>query len=152
MFSLYSLTMFILFVYFAFFLEHFYTFFEDLFLIIAFLSFISIVFQILSTISSTYFVERAQYIRTLYFKLFARRQEAIHKNIELLDSLYLKNDKKFISQYAALFYLKFMLNIKLQKEIQHIIDQTAAQALFIELQKELTKSLLQRLELKYKKK
>jgi len=91
--------------------------------------------------SHTYFAERAEYIRVLYKKLFLRRKEAIIKNMITLNTIYLQNDSKFIQQYAALLYLKTQLLIKIDKEQAIVVDNTAAQNLFIDLQKELTQEL-----------
>jgi hypothetical protein len=50
------------------------------------------------------------------------------------------------------FILKFIFNLKLQKEIEQIINQTAVQLVFIDFQKQFTKNILARLLIKYKKK
>jgi hypothetical protein len=133
--------MFILFVYFAFFLHTFAIFFEDLFLILAFILFLIVIFELISTSTTTYFAERADYIRSLYAKLFTRRKEAVTKNKLLVKHLYIEQDKHIISQYAALFYLKHLFNVKLCKEIEIKANQTAIQTLFIEKQQTLTKNL-----------
>lgn len=138
MFSLYNFIMVTLFVYFALFLHTFALFFEDLFLIIAFILFLVVIFQLIATGSTTYFAERANYIRLLYAKLFIRRKEAITKNKLLIKQLYLEQDNNIIPQYAALFYLKHAFNIKVFKEIEIKAQQTAAQSLFIEKQQQLT--------------
>jgi signal transduction histidine kinase len=141
MFSLYNIIMAILFVYFALFLNSFFLFFEDLFLIIAFLSFLTIIFYTTSAMFNTYFAERANYIKSLYLKLFLRRKEAIVKNMSLLDALYVKEKNDFIYQYAALFYLKTIYIIKLYKTQEILLNNTAAQQLFIEIQKDITREL-----------
>lgn len=152
MFSLYNLVIFISFVYFAFFLEHFFVFFEDLFLIFAFITFISIIFFTISNAASAYFATRASFIKTLYAKLFLRRKEAVIKNIALLEHIYIKQDHKFIPQYAALIYLRYVTAIKLQKEIERAVEITAAQNIFIEIQKQVTHNLQTRASAKYMKK
>lgn len=152
MFSLYNLVILISFVYFSFFLEHFFVFFEDLFLIFAFITFISIVFLFISNATTTYFAARANYIKGLYLKLFQRRKEAVKKNMASLEYIYIKQDPKFIRQYAALVYLRYISTIKMQKEIEIIVNTTAAQNIFIEIQKQLTNELQSQIIKKYAKK
>lgn len=69
-------------------------------------------------------------------QLFDRRKEAIIKNKFLLDTLFLKQDKNIIAQFAALFYLRFVSTLKLQKEIELVINRTAAQACFQDIHKQ----------------
>jgi len=102
--------------------------------------FISIVFKLINTASSAYFAERATFIPSLYTKLFSRRKEAILKNIKLITIVY-KPRNDFITQYSALIYLKLVLAVKVYKEQQLALNNTAAQQLFIDSQKELTKQL-----------
>lgn len=151
MFSKYTIVNFILFVYFVFFLESFFVFFEDIFLIIAFLSFLIILYQFAVTSTKSYFEARAETIRSLYYKLFARRKEAITKNMELLQQIYIKQDRGFIAQFAALFYLKYIVGLKIQKAIFIAAETTATQNIFIELQKQLTRELNTAIQLKYAK-
>jgi hypothetical protein len=151
MFSKYTFVNFILFVYFVFFLESFFVFFEDIFLIIAFLSFLTILYQFIITSTAPYFETRAETIRSLYYKLFARRKEAITKNITLLQQIYVKQERGFIAQFAALFYLKHITGIKIQKAIFIAAETTATQNIFIEIQKQLTRELNAAIQIKYTK-
>jgi hypothetical protein len=137
MFSLYTYTAAILFVYFALFLEYFFVFFEDLFLILAFISFLILLFNLFSTVAKTIAEERAEDIRQAYWKLFYRRQEAIRKSKESLNKLYLKQDKDLIVQIAALYYLRHVYGLRIQKKVLVHTDHTALQSLFIGSQKQL---------------
>ena len=49
------------------------------------------------------------------------------------------------------FIFKLLFNIKLKKEIDIKVAQTATQHVFIDLQKELTKAALAKAQTKYKK-
>jgi membrane-associated phospholipid phosphatase len=148
---MYNYMMVILFVYFALFLHNFVIFFEDLFLIIAFMIFLITIFQLISTSTKSYFAARADHIRMLYAKLFTRRKEAIEKNKLLVQQLYLKQPADLVAQYAALFYLKHAFNVKLYKEIEIAIQNTSAQLVFIEIQQQLTKELRAQIQTPVKK-
>ena len=49
------------------------------------------------------------------------------------------------------FIFKFLFNIKLEKEIEIKVAQTAAQQIFIDLQKQLTKAAKDKVNVKFKK-
>jgi hypothetical protein len=71
--------------------------------------------------------------------------------MQLLQQLYIKQDKYFIAQFAALFYLKYITTLKLQKEIFIVVETTSTQNIFIDIQKQLTRDLLGQAHKKYKK-
>jgi hypothetical protein len=149
---MYNYMMVILFVYFALFLHNFVIFFEDLFLIIAFMIFLITIFQLISTSTKSVFCSTLQIILgLLYAKLFTRRKEAIEKNKLLVQQLYLKQPADLVAQYAALFYLKHAFNVKLYKEIEIAIQNTSAQLVFIEIQQQLTKELRAQIQTPVKK-
>lgn len=116
------------------------------------MTFINIIFYMVSNSATVYFSARADFIKQLYAKLFLRRKEAVLKNIDLLEQIYIKQDRTFISQYTALVYLRYISSIKLQKEIELVVEATAAQNIFIEIQKQLTQELHTRIVTKYNKK
>lgn len=116
------------------------------------MTFINIIFYMVSNSATVYFSARADFIKQLYAKLFSRRKEAVLKNIDLLEQIYIKQDRNFIPQYTALVYLRYISSIKLQKEIELAVEATAAQNIFIEIQKQLTQELHARIVTKYNKK
>ena len=59
--------------------------------------------------------------------------------------------KNLLHNLRHYFIFKFLSNIKLQKEVEKVLEHTAAQSIFIDLQKQLTRTINERILVKYKK-
>lgn len=68
----------------------------------------------------------------------------------LLNQIYIKQDPKIVSQYAALgLSYDMFLQLNYKKKLKSLVNATAAQNIFIEIQKQLTQDLQARIVKKY---